>query len=212
MQRQAEGQKSRPTAPTRIACLLWPRYEDDGDREREQGQVKAQMNVVRYWPPRALRADDLGRLWRDVEDKILGTARTTQVIVLLMKQRGQGTIVNISSIAAQIPLPYMAGYCATKFTRNTLSEALRIELANSGVYRVLVCPRPVRTPFCANACYAGEGERSRGRFGTGISAEHVPRATLRTTLRKQREVIVPGVLRLIIGFRTLVPAFTDKLI
>lgn len=64
-----------------------------------------------------------------------------------MKARNHGRILNIASIAAALPGPYMALYYATKaFVRN-LTVALAYELRGTGVSATAVCPGPVATGF-----------------------------------------------------------------
>lgn len=146
------------------------------------------------------------------EVNFFGAVCAMREVAPIMKRRGRGTIVNISSVAGRIPLPFMAGYCATKFALNAFSDSVRMELAREGIRVVIVCPGRVRTPFHDRAYYDGRAKEYRGRLGGGISAERVARVTLRAVLGGQREVAVPWVMRLAIGFRTLFPALTDRLI
>ncbi|MFQ5816409.1 MAG: SDR family oxidoreductase [Terriglobia bacterium] len=146
------------------------------------------------------------------EVNFFGAAYAMREVVPIMKQRGRGTIVNISSVAGRIPLPFMASYCATKFALNALSDGVRMELARDSIRVVLICPGRVRTPFHDRAYYDGGTAKYKGRIGRGISAERVARTTLRATLGGRREVVVPLVLRLAIGLRTFFPALMDRLI
>ena len=63
-----------------------------------------------------------------------------------MIARGSGHIVNISSAAASSALN-IAGYCASKFAMNGLSESLYYELKPFGIDVSVICPGPVRTDF-----------------------------------------------------------------
>jgi short-subunit dehydrogenase len=122
-------------------------------------------------------------------------------------------VVNISSVAGKLAIPYLTGYCASKFALNAFSTGLRMELAQAGVRVVVVCPGTVRTPFHQSAFRGNRlpevfAQRSRG----GISAERVAAATLRAVVRGRREVVVPWRLRLAVGFRNLLPAFADGML
>lgn len=64
-----------------------------------------------------------------------------------MARRGSGAILNVSSLAATLPIPDFAVYAATKAYVSSFSEALRIELAESGVNVMHLCPGPVKTNF-----------------------------------------------------------------
>ena len=125
----------------------------------------------------------------------------------------RGMVVNISSVAGKLAIPYLTGYCASKFALNAFSTGLRMELAQAGVRVVVVCPGTVRTPFHQSAFRSNRlpevfAQRSRG----GISAERVAVATLRAVVRGRREVVVPWRLRLAVGFRNLLPAFADGIL
>jgi short-subunit dehydrogenase len=64
-----------------------------------------------------------------------------------MIRRGNGAIVNVSSLASVFPIPDFAVYAATKAYVTSFSEALRIELREHGIPVLAVCPGPVRTEF-----------------------------------------------------------------
>jgi uncharacterized protein len=70
-----------------------------------------------------------------------------------MVERGAGAVMNIASIAAFQPLPYMAVYSATKAFVQTFSEAVHEELNGTGVSVTALCPGPVPTEWAeiANA-------------------------------------------------------------
>lgn len=64
-----------------------------------------------------------------------------------MRRRGSGQIVNIGSVAGAIPCPWFAAYSSSKAGLAALSQALRRELAGSGVCVTHVSPRAARTAF-----------------------------------------------------------------
>jgi uncharacterized protein len=70
-----------------------------------------------------------------------------QRLLPAMVARGQGGIINISSIGAFQPVPYMATYGATKAFLLSWSEALAEELRGTGVRVTCVCPGPTATEF-----------------------------------------------------------------
>lgn len=67
-----------------------------------------------------------------------------------MVARRQGMIVNIASIAAQVPLPWFTMYSTTKAALLSFTHGLGMELYGTGVKTMAVCPGYVRTPFQAN--------------------------------------------------------------
>src|SRR5579862_3920887 len=89
---------------------------------------------------------------RDTFDtNFFGTVASMQAVIPIMKQQGSGVIINISSVAGHIPLPFHAVYSATKFAMNAFGKAARVELKPLGIHVMTVCPGYVRTDFGANA-------------------------------------------------------------
>ena len=80
----------------------------------------------------------------------------TELVLPDMRRRGEGRIVNISSIGGQIGMPHMVPYSASKFALNGLSQSLRAELAKDGVYVTTVCPGFMRTGSPRNAKFKGQ--------------------------------------------------------
>ena len=60
-------------------------------------------------------------------------------------------VLNVSSLAGQLPMPELAVYAATKSFVTSFSEALRIELERDHVVVSCVCPGPTPTQFGRNA-------------------------------------------------------------
>jgi short-subunit dehydrogenase len=107
-----------------------------------------------------------------------------------MARRGRGRILNVASTAAFQPGPRMAVYYATKAYVLSLSLALSVELAGTGVTVTCLAPGPVRTPFreraqvSASRLFSGE----RGR-----QADEVARAGW-DALERGRRLAIPGML------------------
>jgi short-subunit dehydrogenase len=79
-----------------------------------------------------------------------GAINCIQAAVPYMQSQGRGHIVNVASIAAKISAPYMGMYSATKFALSAVSDALRSELAGSGVGVSTVYPGLTQTSFMEN--------------------------------------------------------------
>jgi short-subunit dehydrogenase len=125
------------------------------------------------------------------DTNFFGAVMAMQAVVPVLRAQGGGTIINISSVAGHIPLPFHAAYSATKFALNAIGKAARIELKKDGIHVLTVCPGYVRTPFSQNAVRGNEVKRVRPESVKGITAERVARATLQGYLKQKREVIVP---------------------
>ncbi|MCM3877712.1 MAG: SDR family NAD(P)-dependent oxidoreductase [Thermoanaerobaculia bacterium] len=75
--------------------------------------------------------------------------RLVRAVLPSMRARGVGAIVNISSIGAAAPPPYMSDYVATKAALAAFSESLGAELRGTGVNVLTVYPGPMNTPMGA---------------------------------------------------------------
>lgn len=136
----------------------------DGDLARE-------LFETNYWTPLAL----------------------TRALVPAMRARGDGAVVNVSSVASLTPFPLTGHYASSKAALSLASDVLRTELRGSGVSVLLVLPGPVETPMLA------ELKQLRG-----VPLERMPRGDTATlarkvvsSLRKRRESLVyPGALSL----------------
>ncbi len=125
------------------------------------------------------------------DTNFFGAVMGMQAVIPLMRQQGGGTIINISSVAGHIPLPFHAAYSATKFAMNAIGKAAGVELKRDGIHVLTVCPGYVRTAFGENVVLGNEQKKVRPNSVRGITAERVARATLHGYLKRKREVIVP---------------------
>jgi short-subunit dehydrogenase len=143
------------------------------------------------------------------ETNLFGAVAAMQAVIAVMRQQGGGSIINISSVAGHIPIPFHAAYSATKFALNAMGKAAGVELKKDGVHVLTVCPGYVRTAFGENAIRGNELKRVRPGSVRGISAERVARATLRGYLKRKREVIVPWTMYVPQKIYQIFPGFVE---
>jgi short-subunit dehydrogenase len=139
------------------------------------------------------------------ETNVFGAVSAMQAVIPVMRQQGGGTIINISSVAGHIPLPFHAAYSATKFALNAIGKAAGVELKNDGIHVLTVCPGYVRTDFGRNATRGKDPKTVRPGSVRGITADRVARATLQGYLKGKREVIVPWSMHLPVKVFQLFP-------
>ena len=82
---------------------------------------------------------------------VFGTVRVTNAVLPSMRQRGEGRIINISSILGLIPAPYSAYYSATKHALEGYSELLDHEVRAFNIRVSLIEPAYTRSVFDQNA-------------------------------------------------------------
>jgi len=117
-------------------------------------------------------------------------------------------IINISSVAGHIPVPFMALYSASKFALNALGKGARLELKRDNINVLTVCPGYVRTEFGAHVV-ANRQSDVRPPSMRGITAERVAQAVYRGYRQKKREVIVPWTMIPAIKLYQLFPGFVE---
>jgi len=152
---------------------------------------------------------DMAACRETFETNFFGTVEAMQAVIPVMKQQGSGTIINISSVAGHIPLPFHAVYSATKFAMNAIGKGARIELKTSGINVLTVCPGYVRTDFGVNAVKGQELKQVRPAQIRGITVERVAKAVLRGYLKQKRQVVVPWTMHPMIKLYQLFPGLVE---
>lgn len=142
------------------------------------------------------------------ETNFFGAVLGMQAVIPIMKQQRSGTIINISSVAGHLPIPFSAAYSATKFALNAIGKAASVELRNAGIHVLTVCPGYVRTDFGSNAVKGQEARQIRPAQ-RGITAERVARAVFRAYAKGKREVVVPWTLHPVIKLYQLFPGVVE---
>ncbi len=115
------------------------------------GRLFALFNNGAYGQPGAV--EDLSRdvLRAQLETNLLGWHELTCLIVSLMREQGEGRIIQNSSILGFTALPFRGAYNASKYALEGLTDTLRLELRGSGIHVSLIEPGPIQSQFRANA-------------------------------------------------------------
>lgn len=118
-------------------------------------------------------------------------------VVPIMRHRGFGRIVNISSIGGKIAVPHLGPYCASKFALTGLSDALRAELDQYGIRVTTVAPGLMRTGSPVNAQFKGQHRAEYAWFkisssipGLTIAAERAAAKIIEACRRGDPELTI----------------------
>lgn len=107
---------------------------DEGDRQAAfASEVDVLVNnagVMETGPTAEIPMD---RVRKNFETNVFGTLALTQGFARQMVKRGSGKIVMVTSMGGLITVPFAGVYCATKHALEALAEALKAELAGTGV-------------------------------------------------------------------------------
>lgn len=111
------------------------------------GRIDVLVNNAGYAQVGAVEEVTLDQMKSMYEVNVFGVLRMIKTVLPAMRKRGQGKIINISSIAGKLVTPVNGGYSSTKFALEALSDALRMELGALNIDVVLVEPGPIKTRF-----------------------------------------------------------------
>lgn len=140
------------------------------------GAPYALFNNAAYGQPGAVEDLSAETLRTQFEVNLIGTHDLTHRLLPGMIARGSGRIVQNSSVLGLVAAPFRGAYCASKFALEGLTDALRLELAGSGVKVSIIEPGPIRTRFVNNALEAAraridiDGSRHRERYEVMLAA------------------------------------------
>jgi NAD(P)-dependent dehydrogenase (short-subunit alcohol dehydrogenase family) len=132
------------------------------ERVLAAGPLDLLVNNAGYGAHGAIEDIPIEEARRQFEVNLFGLARLTQLFLPGMRERGAGTIINISSIAGKITVPAGGWYHASKHALEAYSDALRLETARFGIKVVLIEPGPIKTEWDNTALvnlekYSGSG-------------------------------------------------------
>ncbi len=126
-----------------------------------------------------------------------GPFYTMQAVIPEMRERGEGKIVNISSIGGKMSVPHLAPYCASKYALVGLSGAMNAELVKDGISVTTVCPGLMRTGSHVNALFKGKNEQEFALFSisnalpiSSISAESAAREIVEACRKGKSEAVI----------------------
>ena len=144
--------------------------------------------------------DDLQQM---METNYFGAVWCTQAVLPSMLARGEGAIVNLSSISGLMGYAGMGGYCATKFAMVGFTEALRDEVIGRGVRVSMVCPGTTDTEFFVKA----EKGKMPGasRLILAIKSEKVAKAICNSAEDGRYRRILPFAARLYMRLKEISP-------
>jgi NAD(P)-dependent dehydrogenase (short-subunit alcohol dehydrogenase family) len=119
--------------------------------KRTGGKLDALFNNAAFGQVGAVEDLSGDVLRRQLETNVVGVHALTRPIIAAMRANGTGRIVQCSSVLGLVAGPYRGAYCASKFALEALSDALRLELRDTGVRVLLIEPGPIQSRFLERA-------------------------------------------------------------
>jgi uncharacterized oxidoreductase len=139
-------------------------------------------------------ADDLAGLLTEMEINVGGVIRMTSALIDILTAN-QGTVINVSSALAFVPVPAMPIYSATKAAVHSYTQSLRFQLEESGVEVIELMPPAVQTNMTSEFDEAGIST---------ITTEELVKQSF-AALRAGKPEIRPGQSNLLAFMRRLAP-------
>ena len=158
---------------------------------QEQGlEVEVLINNAGMFFFEELSSDNEAKALTMMRLHILTPTRLCILFGEAMKNRGNGYILNMSSMAARLPCPGIAVYSATKAYLKSFGKSLYFEMRPYGVGVTTVCPAAIATPLY-------KLKPSLLKLGVNIGLIGTPRWLVRRALRgmfHHRRVVKPGLM------------------
>jgi NAD(P)-dependent dehydrogenase (short-subunit alcohol dehydrogenase family) len=130
--------------------------DDDASVERgvqailqRAGRIYAVINNAGWGLMGAVEDTSTEEAKAQLETNFFGVLRVCRAVLPTMRQQGSGYIINISSLAGIVGLPFSGMYAASKFALEGMSESLRLETWRYGIRVALVEPGDFYTNFPA---------------------------------------------------------------
>lgn len=190
---------------------------------REFGRIDILVNNAGFGHTSLVEHTPDGVLRRLVEVNFYGVVYGVQAVLPIMRVQGSGHIINISSGAAMLGLPYASIYAASKAAITRFSEALRYELEDSNIYVSVIFPDFTATDLALEVTPSADtltktvrslnqqGVKKYGAPPAGLqSPEGVAQAILSCALRPRREVYLSGRIRFNGLVRCLIPSAVER--
>jgi len=188
----SELQRSASASVEVLAADLSKREEIDrvADRIARTETLEMLINNAGFGAPGNFREANLEKNIEMINVHVLATACLCRAALPGMVRQGRGSIINVSSLAALMPMPHSAMYCSTKAFVKLFSEALSLELKSTGVKVQALCPGFTVTGFHETPEHE-RFNRSAIPKTMWMSPEEVVDASLKALARNKR-VCIPG--------------------
>jgi NAD(P)-dependent dehydrogenase (short-subunit alcohol dehydrogenase family) len=134
------------------------------DAVDEHGRIDCLVNNAGYAQLGPLEDVPTRELHRQFDVNVYGPHRLIRAALPYMREREDGTIVNVSSVSGRVATPGMGAYNGSKFALEGMSDALRAEVDEYGVDVAVVEPGPVETSFQERAESEVEGLDRSGAY------------------------------------------------
>lgn len=137
--------------------------------KRMSGRIDVLVNAAGYGQYGALEDVPMAEARQQLETNVIGIGRLVQLCLPMMRARGFGRIINISSIGGKFALPLGGWYHASKFALEGYSDALRNEVRQFGIDVVVIEPGGIASEWEAIAGESASRISGNGPYGDMVA-------------------------------------------
>ncbi len=116
----------------------------------ECGEIDILINNAAYTVAGPIEAIPMEEIKKEYETNVIGPIKLSCVFIPVMRNKGKGTIVNISSVADRFAPPFGGSYASAKAALAMISEALYFELKHFGIRVILIEAGSIKTDMPLN--------------------------------------------------------------
>ncbi|HBM80168.1 MAG TPA: hypothetical protein DD426_04915 [Clostridiaceae bacterium] len=139
---------------------------------KKEGHIDILINNAGFGIAGSVEDTSIEEAYSQFDTNFFGMLRMSRAVLPHMRKQGKGLIINISSVAGIISIPFQSMYSASKFSVEAVTQAMRIELKPYGIKVSMVEPGDTKTGFTDKRKFVSASESSvyKERFIKSIDA------------------------------------------
>jgi NAD(P)-dependent dehydrogenase (short-subunit alcohol dehydrogenase family) len=160
------GSSRKPTQDKDIRFLQMDVTDPDSIKKNieelieNEGRIDVLINSAGLGIINAMEEVPIDEVRKVFETNVFGVLQVCQTVIPFMRKQKAGNIINISSIAGEVGLPFRGIYASTKFALEGMTEAMRMELLPFGIKTSIIQPGDFNTNINQNRIVIGSKKGS----------------------------------------------------
>lgn len=146
---------------------------------KAEGHIDVLVNNAGYGSYGAIEDVSIEEARKQFDVNIFGVAMLTKKVLPYMRDRHNGTIINVASIGGRLTTYFGAWYHATKYALEAFSDALRMETKAFGIQVSIIEPGGIKTPWgfiaadhLAESAKGGAYEQEAAKIAAGMRKQY----------------------------------------
>lgn len=136
----------------------------------KEGHIDVLINNAGFGISGAVEFTETDDAIRQFDVNFFGMVRMNKLILPIMRKQGYGRIINLSSVAGAIPIPFQTYYSASKAAINSYTMALSNEVHPFGISVCCIQPGDIKTGFTDSRKKSDEGDQIyRGKISKSVA-------------------------------------------